>query len=153
MKYAHWIAVAAIALVLFGAGQSTAETWKGWRGSRNWGVHSLYQKLYKASDVVMISGEVIDVTKQVPMKGMYFGVFLLVKTDKETLSVHLGPSWYIERLDYPILPGDTVEVKGARILFNSKPAVIAAEVRKGGKILILRDGAGIPVWAGWGWKR
>jgi hypothetical protein len=27
--------------------------------------------------------------------------------------------------------------------------VMAAEVRKGDRVLVLRDAAGIPVWAGW----
>jgi thiosulfate/3-mercaptopyruvate sulfurtransferase len=33
-----------------------------------------------------------------------------------------------------------------------KPVVLAAEVKKGGKVLVLRDTAGVPVWAGWGWN-
>jgi hypothetical protein len=74
---------------------------------------------------------------------------MVVKTDKETIPVHLGPAWYIERLDTKLDKGEKVEVKGSRITFNGKPAIIAAEVRKGDSLLMLRGSAGIPVWSGW----
>jgi hypothetical protein len=32
---------------------------------------------------------------------------------------------------------------------NGKPALIAAEVKKGDALLRLRDESGIPAWAGW----
>ena len=83
------------------------------------------------------------------MKGMYNGIHLMVKTDKETISVNLGPEWYIERLDTKIEKGDKIEVKGSRVTLSGKPAIIAAEVKKGDSILVLRDSAGIPAWAGW----
>lgn len=83
------------------------------------------------------------------MKGMYSGIHLILKTDKETIDVHLGPEWYIERLDTKIKKGDKIEVKGSRLTISGKPAIIAAEVKKGDNVLILRDSAGIPTWAGW----
>ena len=45
--------------------------------------------------------------------------------------MHLGPGWFVERLDVKIVKGNTVEIKGARINFNDKPAIIAAEIKKG----------------------
>ena len=48
-----------------------------------------------------------------------------MKTDRETVSVHLGPSWYLENQDVKIEPKDKVEVKGSRIMFGDKPALIA----------------------------
>ena len=85
----------------------------------------------------------------VPMKGMNTGVQLILKSDKETIPVHMGPGWYIERLDTKIKKGDKVEIRGSRINFGGKPAIIAAEIRKGNAALMLRDSSGIPVWAGW----
>jgi hypothetical protein len=143
-------------MVMWLAGFSSwtyASSWQNWRGSRGWGLNAPYQKMYEAKDIVIVSGRVLSVEKQVPMEGMCPGIFLILQTGGETLSVHLGPLWYIERLDYRISPGDKVEVKGAKASFDQKPAVIAAEVRQGSKVLILRDNVGIPVWAGWGWKR
>jgi hypothetical protein len=37
---------------------------------------------------------------------------------------------------------------GSRITYEGKPAIIAAEVKKGDEVLRLRDEKGIPVWAG-----
>jgi hypothetical protein len=48
-----------------------------------------------------------------------------------------------------IAAGDKIEVKGSRISFGGKPAIIAAEVRKGSAALMLRDPNGVPAWAGW----
>lgn len=120
-----------------------------WKGSGGWGMGSQYQRMYNPATVETISGTVESVDKVRPMKGMMYGIHLLLKTDKETISVHLGPSWYIERLDTKIQKDDRIEVKGSRITFDGKPAIIAAEVKKGDSVLILRDSAGIPVWAGW----
>jgi len=56
-----------------------------------------------------------------------------------TVAVHLGPEWYIERLDGKLAKGDAVEVKGSRVTFAGNPAIIAAEVKKGDAVLKLRD--------------
>jgi hypothetical protein len=40
-------------------------------------------------------------------------------------------------------------MKGSRITFGVKPAIIAAEVKKGDEVLKLRDDSGFPVWSGW----
>jgi len=80
---------------------------------------------------------------------MSAGVHMTLKTDKETISVQLGPSWYIENQDVKIEAKDKVEVKGSRITFDGKPAIIAAEVKKGDEVLKLRDDNGFPLWSGW----
>ena len=77
------------------------------------------------------------------------GVHMNVKTDKETISVHLGPSWYLENQDVKIVAKDKVEVKGSKISFGGQPTIIAAEVKKGDEVLRLRDDAGFPVWIAW----
>ncbi|HBL22587.1 MAG TPA: DNA-binding protein [Deltaproteobacteria bacterium] len=120
-----------------------------WKGSGGWGPGTPYNRMYDPAKVETISGTVESVGTAIPMKGMYAAVTLAVKTDKETIAVHLGPEWYIGRLDAKIAKGDTVEVKGSRVAFADKPAIIAAEVKKGDNVLALRDSAGIPVWSGW----
>jgi hypothetical protein len=120
-----------------------------WRGSGGWGPGSQYNKMYDPKAVETISGEVTKVDRITPAKGMTGGVHMLVKTDKETVSVHLGPSWYIENQDVKIEPKDKVEVKGSRVTFGGKPALIASEVRKGNEVLTLRDEAGFPAWMAW----
>lgn len=123
--------------------------WKGYRGSGGWGMGTSYQRMYNPATVETVSGKVESVDKITAMKGMDYGIHLSLKTDKETVSVHLGPGWYIERLDTKIEKGDRIEVKGSRATMMGKPVIIAAEVKKGDSVLKLRDENGIPVWAGW----
>jgi hypothetical protein len=120
-----------------------------WKGSGGWGMGMQYNKMYNPQTVEAITGEVLSVDKITPIKGMSQGLHMILKTDKETISVHLGPTWYIENQDIKIEPKDKVEVKGSRITFEAKPAIIAAEVKKGNEILKLRDKKGFPVWSGW----
>ena len=117
------------------------------RGREGWGSGDRYGKMYDTKTVETISGEVVSVTKMTPMEGMSSGLHLTLKTGKETVSVHLGPSWYLQKQVVKIEPKDTIEVKGSRITFNGKPAIIAAEVKKGAEVLRLRDESGHPVWA------
>jgi len=120
-----------------------------WRGSGGWGPGTPYNRMWDPKTVETISGEVISVDRITPNKGMAGGVHMSVKTDKETVSVHLGPSWYLENQDVKIIAKDKVEVKGSRITFGGKPAIIAAEVKKGDDVLKLRDETGFPMWSAW----
>jgi hypothetical protein len=120
-----------------------------WKGSGGWGMGAPYGRMYNAKTVETIRGVVEKIEMITPMRGMSHGVHLLLKTKKETLDIHLGPSWYIENQDVKIMPGDKVEVTGSRIIFQNKPAIIAAVVKKGDEVLRLRDSDGVPVWAGW----
>jgi len=136
---------------LFAATESFAQKGPGmmWRGGGGWGPGTSYGKMYDTKTMETISGEVTDVSRFTPTKGMGAGIHMNVKTDKETISVQLGPSWYLENQDVKIEPKDKVEVKGSKITFGGKPAIIAMEVKKGDEVLKLRDDAGFPVWAGW----
>lgn len=147
-KRAIAVLLAALTFVLT-ASLAFGAPWKEWRGSGGWGMGSSYNRMYNPATTETISGEILSVEKITPAKGMYYAIQVVLKTDKESIPVHLGPGWYIERLDTKLAKGDTIEVKGSRVTVNGKPAVIAAEVKKGGEVLKLRDEGGIPAWAGW----
>ena len=119
------------------------------KGGGGWGQGTNYDRLFNPKTVETISGEVVSMEKVTPMKGMNQGVHAVVKTDKEMISVHLGPEWYIANQDMSINPKDKIEVKGSRITFEGKPAMIAAEVKKSDAVLTLRDASGFPAWSGW----
>jgi hypothetical protein len=120
-----------------------------WKGGGGWGMGSQYGRMYDPKSVETITGEVMRVDLITPMRGMSRGVHILLKTDKKSIAVHLGPSWYLQNQDVKILPNDKVEIKGSRITFQGKPVIIAAEVKKGDEVLKLRDEKGYPVWSGW----
>lgn len=150
MNVRKWITASLIlALSALFTVPALAGPWQGWRGSGGWGMGGAYQRMYDPAKVEVLVGEVVSVDKTTPMKGMSNGIHIMLKTAKETIPVHLGPSWYLERLDTKIEKGDSLNVKGSRIIYNGKPAVIAAEVKKGDAVLKLRDDNGYPAWAGW----
>ena len=122
---------------------------QGWRGSGGWGSQGAYARLYNPATIETVSGQVTAVERVTPLKGMGAGIHLKLKTDKETVSVHLGPAWYIERLDARIEKGDSLQVTGSRVNVAGKPAIIASEVKKGDALLTLRSDSGVPVWSGW----
>jgi hypothetical protein len=123
--------------------------WSDWQGSGGWGMGQRYQQMYNPDVVETVSGTVQSVEKITPMEGMSTGVHVLLKTEDETVDIHLGPAWYISRLDTKIVKGDKIEVKGSRVTMRGKPTIIASEIKKGESVLILRDENGIPAWSGW----
>lgn len=138
-----------LAFLLLPLGPGALAQGMKWRGSGGWGPGGAYSRLYDPKTVETVTGEVVKVDRIIPMRGMSGGVHLLVKTDKGDVSVHLGPQWYLENQDVKIEPKDRVEIKGSRVTVQGKPALIAAEVKKGDEVLRLRDDAGVPMWAGW----
>lgn len=132
----------------FSIADSFAQQGMEWKGSGGWGGGTHYGRMYDSKTVTTISGEVVSVDKVTPMKGMCYGVHLMVKTENETVSVHLGPGWFIENQDINIEPKDNIEVRGSRITLEGKDVIIAAEVKKGDEILKLRDENGFPAWSG-----
>jgi hypothetical protein len=107
-------------------------------------------RMYDPKTVVTVKGEVVSVDKVPSPRGKGHGVHLTLKTEKETVSVELGPDWYVEKQPVGIQAKDRVEVKGSRVMLQGKPAIIAAEVKKGDRSLVLRDANGIPAWSGGG---
>jgi len=120
----------------------------GWRGSGGWG-HGPYTRMYDPSRVVTVDGVVTRIDHVTPRRGMSAGVHLELKTPAETLAVHLGPAWFVERQDVRIEVNDRITVTGSKVPVNGKTAIIAREVKKGDATLTLRDESGRPVWAAW----
>lgn len=104
--------------------------------------------LYDAKTVTTVQGEVADVQRI--ERRRHAGVHIIVATGTETIAVHLGPDFYVDLQELKLAKGDRVEVKGSRITFDGKPAMIAQEVRRGGQVLALRDVNGLPLWRGEG---
>jgi hypothetical protein len=125
------------------------ETFGGMTGQcdKGWAAGSKYNRMYDPNTVETDTGEVVSVQKIVPMRRMSGGLHFILKSDKGTISVHLGPVWFLEKEGIKIEPEDRVTVSGSRITFKGKPALIAAEIRKGEKTWKLRDVNGVPLWS------
>ncbi len=120
---------------------------QGGKGGGGWGPGTSYNRMYNPQTVETLSGEVEKVELFTPRRGMSQGVHLVLKTDKGSIPVHLGPSWYMDKQGVKFEKGDKLEVTGSRVTFNKKPAIIASEIKKGDKTLKLRDETGTPAWS------
>lgn len=113
---------------------------------------SAYYRMYDVTTVETLKGTVASVEKMTMRnRGMRrgYGIHVMLETGTETIPVHLGPSWFLDKQDVKIQKGDKIEVLGSRITYDDKPAVVAAEVKKGSNVLKLRDDKGFPYWSGW----
>src|SRR3974377_602291 len=72
------------------------------------------------------------------------GTHILLKTDKEDLDVHLGPTAFVTQSGFTFAKGDHIEVLGSRVRVGATDALLARAVQKDGKTLVLRDANGIP---------
>jgi hypothetical protein len=105
-------------------------------------------RMYDPATETTVKGTVEEV-KQIPgQRGGASGTHLIVKTDKETLEVHLGPTAFLEKEKFTFAKGDQIEVTGSKVKIGAADALLAREVKKGDKTLTLRNAQGIPVWSG-----
>ncbi len=102
--------------------------------------------LYNPQTVQTVSGIVVSTGPAAAKEGLPEPVHLVLKTDLGNVTVLLGPNWFIDQQPVKIVPLDRIRVTGSRITLQGKPALVAAEVRKGEQVLKLRDEQGAPRW-------
>jgi hypothetical protein len=76
------------------------------------------------------------------------GTHVTLEGEGRTLDVHLGPTWFLQREGLEVAKGDVLEVTGSVVDIGGGTALIAREVKKGQKVLTLRDERGVPAWSG-----
>jgi len=106
---------------------------------------------YDPKTEVTVKGIIEDVQQQQGRHG-WMGTHLLLKTDSGVLDVHVGPSGYITEKQFSFAKGDAIEVIGSKVMIQDKDALLAREIIKGGKTLVLRNAQGIPQWSGSRWR-
>ena len=109
-------------------------------------------RMYNPQTEETFRAEVLKLETFTLPRGRHTGVHLVVKTDKETIPVHLGPSFFVDKLNVTFAPQDKVEITGSRINPPRGPVIIAREVKKGDKVLKLRYADGTPAWLGRGFR-
>jgi hypothetical protein len=104
---------------------------------------------YDPNSVETVSGDVVSVDHVPSRRGVGTAVHLTLRvTATETLTVRLGPAWYIDAQKMRVKENDHVEIKGSRVVIGGAPVVIAAVVSKNDKTMVLRNDAGVPTWNG-----
>ena len=106
---------------------------------------------YDPKTEVTVKGTIEEVQEQQGRHG-WMGTHLLLKTDSGTVDVHAGPSGYITENHFSFAKGDAVEVIGSKVTIQDKDALLAREIVKDGKTLVLRNAQGIPQWSGSRWR-
>ncbi|KAB2879461.1 DNA-binding protein [bacterium] len=149
MKSSLFFSISAFLLLTVLSSSVYSQGWWKFRGSGGWGHKGNYHRLYDTKTVETLSGTIMEIDTITPLKGMSNGIHLMIKTDKEQISVHLGPAWYIDNQDIDLSKNDKVEVKGSRVTIDGKPVIITAELKRGDDTLKLRDDNGFPAWSGW----
>ncbi len=152
MKKSKYSLILAVLITLFFAGATYSQMGMMWRGSGGWGMGGKYCGMYKTGKAETVTGEVVGLDSFMPYKGMGHGARLTLKTDKETISVHLGPVWYLEQQDFKIDTKDKITVKGVAVTYDGKKVIMASEVKKGDSVLKLWSDQGYPLWSGGGWR-
>ena len=110
-----------------------------------------YGNIFDSKTIKVFSGQVIK-ADPVSEPGFYTEIRLTVFIDnKEVLPVYLGPDFYIQGSDYAnkFKIGDKVTVTGSLVTGHGEPFLLATTVKRGNKVLRLRDNDGTPEWLGW----
>lgn len=108
---------------------------------------------YDTSTEATLAGTVEEVKQLSHMRMAGTGTHLMLKTNKETIEVLLGPTNFLASNQFTFAKGDQVEVTGSRVKFGDGEAIVAREVKKGNKTLTLRDAKGIPQWSRGRWRQ
>jgi hypothetical protein len=102
--------------------------------------------IYNPATEITVKGTV-EAVNQVTGRGGWGGTHLQLKTESETLDVHVGPSWFLTQSKIVFAKGDQVEVTGSKVKFANGDALLAREITKGDQKLTLRNENGFPVWS------
>lgn len=74
------------------------------------------------------------------------GVHLELTTPEGPVRVHVAPAMFIGMNNFSFLAGDSVTVRGSRVVKDGLPAIWAKLIVKEGRTLVLRDEDGTPRW-------
>jgi hypothetical protein len=103
---------------------------------------------YGPSTAETIQGKIINLEYVKNLKGLSFGLRMLLQTDEKKLSVILGPKAYVTKQAITLNKGDKLEVVCSSVVVENQTVILAAEIHKGNQTLKLRDRNGFPLWTG-----
>ncbi len=102
--------------------------------------------MYDPATEVTMKGSIEAVQQLTGPRG-WAGSHVSLKTDTETIDVHVGPSWFLTQNKIALAKGDQIEVTGSKVKYGASDALIARELKKDGQSLTLRNAQGIPAWS------
>lgn len=102
---------------------------------------------YNPNTETTLKGTVEQVMDTTGRRGWH-GTHLMLNTDEGKVEVHVGPASYIAGQGFAFAKDDRLQVLGSKVKFGDTDVLIAREINKDGKTLVLRDAQGLPKWAG-----
>jgi hypothetical protein len=112
------------------------------------GDRALGGAIYDVDTVTTLRGTVTAVTVVPARGGRSGGTHLTLESEGAVTEAHLGPTWFLEREDLKLSKGDAVEVTGSIVDSGGATFLVVREIKKGAKVIRLRDERGLPLWAG-----
>ena len=103
--------------------------------------------LYDPDTVTTVRGTVTAVTVVPARGGRMGGMHLTLESEGQATEVHLGPAWFLRGEGIEVAKGDAVEVTGSLVDSDGQSFLVARELKKGEKVVKLRDQQGVPVWS------
>ena len=135
MRSLHVVPVVAGAVLMLLGGPAAAQ-----RG----GVGPIH---YDTTTVQTVSGVVQRVDIPAPQARGPASMQVVLLTGGDSLVVHLGPAWYVDRNHMTLAKGDRVDVTGSRTTVAGQPVLVAREISRAGQTLKLRTEQGMPLWS------
>jgi hypothetical protein len=101
--------------------------------------------MYDVKTVETISGEVIGLEKMEHAKGQPCCTLIILKAGDKEYVVYTAPEKYLEEQLFGVAKGNKLEVKGSVKTADKELYIVAAEIKKGEKVIKLRDEKGEPL--------
>ncbi|MGB7848934.1 MAG: hypothetical protein WBL63_25195 [Candidatus Acidiferrum sp.] len=115
--------------------------------------------VYDPATVVTVSGTIQDIEQHQCSLGWnsssghlvrpatWLGIHVILQTDYGILDAHLGPSSFLKEHHLTLAKDDQIEVTGSKFAGDLPVIIIVKEIKKGKRLLELRDGTGQPLWS------
>jgi len=115
-----------------------------------WAPSGPHSRNFNPSTVETVEGTVQSVGSYKPEgapTGATGGLRLRVQiTDGKLVTVYAGPTWYAEKQNFSVMPGDKVTITGSNVKIGWRSVLMASEIQSGSNILRLRSKTGEPLW-------
>lgn len=108
-----------------------------------------YQRKFDPETVEEMAGVVEEIRYTGRDNGEDRGVELIMRSDEELMTIHLGPAWFLDMQEGVLKEGDEIKVSASRVTHNHLTVWIAQEVHHKDKVLRLRGPNGHPFWSAW----
>jgi len=105
-------------------------------------------RLYDPDTVTTLHGTVAAVSVVPSRGGQHGGTHVTLVSAGQPTEVVLGPTWFLKGEAVDIVKGDSIEVTGSLVDQAGETFLVARELKKGQKVVTLRDERGLPAWSG-----